>query len=186
MNDLSRGRRPPVEEKNKKFKIVKWLILLLLLLFLVKGCYTSYIDGNKGPSEPVIGGDFLPEGKDAKDMTEKEIKQAAQVAADSSYYNLLVYPEASFDQKTGAGNFKVKNSKSNVYPINVELTEVESGRVVYNSGAILPGQEINEVILDQIIDAGEYEMSAEVSIYNAETKLKQGIVSAKVSVSIKP
>lgn len=182
----SRGRRPPHQEDKKKSRFIKWVLLILLLLFLVKGCYDTYIDKGQGTDRVVVGENFLPEGKDAQEMSDDDLMKRAQEAADKSNFNLMVFPKAAFSASTGEGTFKVKNPNANAYPINVDLINKSTGSIVYSSGAIYPGEEINKVKLDQLIEAGEYEMSAEVTVYNAETKLKQGIVGAEVSVVVKP
>ncbi len=184
-NVQNRGRRPPDNQQKQRLKIIKWVLLVLLLAFIIKGCYTTYFDKEESDRSLIVG-DIMPDNKDAFEMSDEDIMKRAQDAADKSTFNLMVYPKATFSSRSGKGTFKVKNPKSNHYPISVNLCIKETSSVVYTSGAIYPGEEINSVTLDQMLDAGNYEMTAEVSVYNADTKLKQGFLSAEVSVTVTP
>lgn len=66
-------------EKQPENKRKKLLLLLLLLLLLSVGGYLIYQHFNQ-PDTPVtvVSGEFLPDGKDAKEISEKELANMAQ------------------------------------------------------------------------------------------------------------
>ncbi|MBO1306483.1 hypothetical protein JZO70_09940 [Enterococcus sp. 669A] len=171
-----------MEEKKKR---KKWLLLLALLLLLIGGYSVyHYFFATEPQAMSVISGDFLPEGKDAKQMSEEEIADLAQQKADASNFNMMIASEATISGSTQQGQLPIKNPESNVYPINVEIKDDESGEIIYTSGAILPGEEIDQIQLDQPLEKGTHKTTALFSLYDPQTKKKQGEVSAGVTISV--
>lgn len=172
-----------MEEKKKRKKRILLLLLLLLLLLGGYGVYHFFLSPKPIPMT-VISGDFLPEGKDATKMSEKELAVLAQKKVDESNFNMMIVSEAIIDSKTQTGQLAIKNPESNAYPINVEIKEDETGQLIYTSGAIYPGEEIKQVHLEQSLSAGEYHTTANFSLYDPQTKKKQGEVSAGVTLLV--
>lgn len=173
-----------MEEKKKKKK--KILILLLILLLIVGCSYSVYriFFDNKKENVSVLSGDFLPDGKDAKKMSDKELAKYAQSAANSSQFNMMISPTATFDEHTQKGILKIRNPETNAYPINVVVTDDKTGDIIYTSGAINPGEEVSDVQLEKKMTAGTYQTTALFSLYDAKTKEKKGEVSAAVEVIV--
>lgn len=173
-----------MEEKKKQKKRMLILILLLLLLLGGYGVYHFFFAPKPAPMT-VISGDFLPEGKDAKKMSDKELAALAQKKVDESNFNMMIVSEAVIDSTTQTGQLAIKNPESNAYPINVEIKEDKTGQLIYTSGAIYPGEEIKEVHLEHALAKGEYQTTATFSLYDPQTKKKQGEVSAGVTIFVK-
>ncbi|MGG5314541.1 hypothetical protein [Enterococcus sp. AZ072] len=171
-----------MEEKKKR---KKWLLLLALLLLLIGG-YGIYhfFFAPKPQAMSVISGDFLPEGKDAKKMSDKELADLAQQKADESNFNMMIASEATINSETQQGQLPIKNPESNAYPVNVEIKDDQTGDIIYTSGAILPGEEIDQVHLDKPLAKGTHQTTATFSLYDAQTKKKQGEVSAGVTILV--
>lgn len=166
-------------EKHKK------KILALLLLLLLIGGATGYFFSRKQPQAvSVVSGEFLPEGKDASKISGKELKQLAQKEVDKSKFNLMIVPEATIDEQTLTGNITIRNPEENAYPVNVEIRNLETDEIVYTSGAIQPGYEIKEGTLEKRLEKGEHKATALFSIYDPETKEKQGQVAAGITLKI--
>ncbi|WP_239253755.1 hypothetical protein [Listeria ilorinensis] len=171
-------------EKNKKRK--KWLLLLVLLLLLIGGGYGIYhfFFAPEPQTMSVISGDFLPEGKDATKMSDKEMAELAQQKADESNFNMMIASDATIDSKTQKGQLPIKNPESNAYPVNVEIKDDQTGDIIYTSGAIYPGEEITQVQLEKPLSKGTHQTTAIFSLYDPQTKKKQGEVSAGVTISV--
>jgi hypothetical protein len=170
----------PEDKKRKKKGL---LILLLCLLLLACGGYGVYHFFFNQPKETVsvISGDFLPQGKDAKKMSDKEIADTAQKAVDASKFNMMIGTEATIAAQTQAGTLKIKNPQTNSYPINVVITDDKTGDIIYTSGAIQPGEEVSHVQLEKKLEKGTYQTTAKFSLYDPKTKAKKGEVAAGVS-----
>ncbi|MDG3374960.1 hypothetical protein P5D95_26190, partial [Vibrio parahaemolyticus] len=82
------------------------------------------------------------------------------------------------------GKLMIKNSIQNNYPINVEIREKHTNKLVYTSGAIQPGYEIKDVTLEQTLTKGEYPSVALFSLYDPETNEKKGQVAAGITLTV--
>lgn len=172
--------KQPEDKKRKRL-----LLLLLLLLLLSVGGYFIYQHFNQ-PETPVtvVSGEFLPDGKDASKISNKELRQLAQQKVDKSKFNLMILPEATIDEQTMTGNITIRNPEENAYPVNVEIRNAETNEIVYTSGAIQPGYEIKEGTLEKRLEKGEHKATALFSIYDPETKEKRGQVAAGITLKI--
>lgn len=164
-----------MNQNQEEHKKRKWLLLLLLLLLLAIGGYFTYkIFFEKTEVASVVAGDFLPDGKDASKMTEEEVTKYAQEAVDQSNFNLRIVSEANFNKDTMKGNIAIQNPPQNTQPINVIVTLDNDKSKIYETGAIQPGEQIKEGTLSQKLNPGSYPATATFSIYNKDTKKKEG------------
>ena len=173
---------PQEEKKSKK----KRLLILLLCLLLVVGSYGVYHFFLNKPKEnvSVISGDFLPKNKDAKKLSDKEIAKFAQKKADASQFNMMIGSKAEIDGQSQKGKLNIKNPQTNVYPVNVVITDDQTGAVIYTSGAIEPGEEVSNVQLEKKLEKGTYRATARFSLYDSKTKAKKGEVAAAVNIIV--
>lgn len=170
------------EEKKKKKK--KLLLLLLFLLICIGGYFVyDYFKSNTTPAT-VVAGDFLPDGKDASKMTEKEVANYAQQAVDKSEFNMKIVSKATFSKDTMKGNLAIQNPPNNKQPVNVVVNLNGNGDKVYESGAINPGEEITEATLSKTLSPGTYDATATFNIYNPDTKKKQGQVKSILTLVV--
>lgn len=130
-------------------------------------------------------GSYLPDAKDAKEMSDKERKKLQEKEVDASKFTLSIYPEATFKNGKATGEIYIRNEESNAYPIAVQFVEEKSGEVIYESGAIQPGYEVTEGKLLKNLKKGNYKCTAEVSIFDPETKMYKGQTSAEVNLEVK-
>lgn len=136
------------------------------------------------PTE-IVAGSYLPDAKNAKKMSEKERKKAQEKEVDESKFTLSIYPEATFEDGKSTGAIYIKNDIKNAYPIAVQIVEDKSGDIIYESGAIEPGFEITEGELNKNLKKGKYKCTAEVSIYDPQTKKYKGQTAAEIEVEVK-
>lgn len=170
-----------VEKEEKKKK--KWLLLLLLLLTLVAGGTYYYFSTKQAPIQ-VVSGDYLPDVKDARQMSDKELKAAEQKVVDASKFNMVIKSQASFESGDSEGSLYIQNPVVNGYPINVVIRLDETKEEVYTSGAMSPGFEISGAKLDKVLAAGDYPATATFNIYDPETNQKRGQVQAGLTLQI--
>ncbi|GCF95309.1 hypothetical protein NRIC_32000 [Enterococcus florum] len=171
------------ETQDKKRKRGLLLLLLLLLLAGGYGAYRFFL-APKAQNMSVVSGDFLPEGKDAQKMSDQEIATLAQQTVDKSQFNLMIASESAIDAATQKGMLHIKNPETNGYPINVEIFDDQTGEILYTSGAIQPGEEVSEIQLEKPLNEGTHKTTALFSLYDPQTKQKQGEVSAGVTISV--
>ncbi|WP_291292091.1 hypothetical protein [Enterococcus sp.] len=167
------------QEKTKKKPKHKKLILLLLLVLLASGI-GLYVYFQKG-TVPIISADLLPEVGDANDQ---RLSERAQEIADANYFTLQINPEAIFEDGSSPGSIEIVNPGTNVYPIAVDIT-LSNGEIIYSSGAIHPNQFVENVNLITPLAKGEYQAKATINIYDPETKEKQGVTEAELTIIVK-
>lgn len=153
------------------------------MLLLLLGGFAVYNIIDNQPKE-IIGGSYLPDEKDAKKMTKEERKKAAEKEVDESKFTLSIYPEATFENGESIGDIYIRNEIENAYPISVEVVDDATGDVLYESGAIQPGYEVTEGQLIRKLPKGTYKCTANVSIYDPETKKYKGQTAAEIVIEV--
>lgn len=166
--------------KETKKRRLKWIILALLALVVVV-IGILYFTKETTPPTPVRSSELLP---DAKDATDAEVAEKAQELADANYFTLQITPHAVFETGSSEGKLEIANPSTNVYPISVEIRLADTAEVVYQSGAIQPNQFISRAKLDKVLDKGEYDAVARISIYDSESELRQGMTESQLKISI--
>lgn len=169
-----------VEEEKKKKK--RWLLLLLFLLALVLG--GGYYLWSHSSSQPLIAGDYLPNIKDAKKMSDQEIKAIEQQAVDASKFNMVIKPQAIFENSQAEGSLYIQNPATNAYPIDVVIHLDETQEQVYASGGMAPGFEINGAKLEKELAPGSYPATATFNIYDESSQEKRGQVQAGLTLEV--
>lgn len=169
------------QNRNERKKRNMTIIVLLLLLI---GGGVGYNTLKKNDNQQLIGGSFLPDGKDAKRMSQEELEKAAKKEVDLSKFTLNIYPEATFPDSKSEGQLYIKNDATNAYPISVEIIEDETGDILYESGAIEPGYEITNGILEKEMEKGNYTCTAKVSVYDPNTKACKGQTAAEMLLEV--
>lgn len=195
MNKKVEDRYQYKQGKDKKMAR-KWIIrifisvilLLLLLMLLHQFGYLRYPWEND--STPIVAGDLFPDGGDAKDgnlsgMTEEEILAQMQKIADASQFSFKINAKPIFENGSSAGNLRIENPNYNVYPMVVQITLDDTGKIIYDSGGILPNQHIDNAKLSSVLSKGTYKATAHLYAYDPDTKVCQGESAAKLTITIK-
>lgn len=89
-----------------------------------------------------------------------------------------------FESGTANGNLMIENSEINNNRFTVEITRDDTGETVYQSGALDPGQYVDDVPLDVALPAGEYACTATFSTYRLSDNSPIGQAAAGVTITI--
>lgn len=168
-----------MEQTHERAHKKRGLLWLLLFALIICGL-GAYFYFQKDPV-PIISADLLPEAGDA---TDQRLSERAQEIADANYFTLQINPEAVFEDGNSSGSIEIVNPGTNVYPITVDIT-LSNGELVYSSGAIYPNQFVENVNLITPLAKGEYQAKATINIYDPETKEKQGVTEAELTIIVK-
>lgn len=168
-----------MEQTHERAHKKRGLLWLLLFALIICGL-GAYFYFQKDPV-PIISADLLPEAGDA---TDQRLSERAQEIADANYFTLQINPEAVFEDGNSSGSIEIVNPGTNVYPIAVDIT-LSNGELVYSSGAIYPNQFVENVNLIIPLAKGEYQAKATINIYDPETKEKQGVTEAELTIIVK-
>ncbi|MGL6200677.1 MAG: hypothetical protein ACRC3H_17245 [Lachnospiraceae bacterium] len=162
-----KGRGDPLDDKNKNKK-KKWagriaaLIVILLLLLLV--LYRCGYDGREPNTDYIIGAGVKQGAMDNNDDAPEESSNGTS----SMRVKLNGYPV--FPDGKSSGNLRIENPAENSLNMNVEIKLNDTEEVIYESGAIPPNHYIDEDKLSVILEKGEYNATAYVTLYNPENE----------------
>ncbi|MFC0616119.1 hypothetical protein [Enterococcus faecalis] len=164
---------------NKKKASILFLCVVMIMIIIGYKLYTNNSSGE------LISGDLLPEVKDAKKLSEKDLDKLANQKVDETKFTLTIYPEAYFEDGSSEGQLYIKNEFHNHYPIAIEFIENETGETIYETGAIHPGYGIETATLTKVLPKGEHKSTAKVSVYDPKTQKYQGQTEAEVTIHVK-
>ena len=89
-----------------------------------------------------------------------------------------------FDSGTAGGNLMIENPDINNNRFTVEITRDDTGETVYRSGALDPGQYIDDVPLDVALPAGEYACTATFSTFRIADDTPIGQAAAGLTITV--
>lgn len=174
------GESIGANESNRKQKTTEMALVVVAITVLAGGL--GYYFYQSKEAVPLISADLLPESGDA---TDQRLSERAQEIADANYFTLQINPEAIFEDGQSTGSIEIVNPGTNVYPIAVDISLLSSGEVIYSSGAIYPNQFVENVALATPLAKGEYPAKATINIYDPESKEKQGVTEAELTIIVK-
>lgn len=148
-----------------------WVALLLLLAISVAGGTTWFLSMDKIKRSPLVDSSLLPDtGADVVNMSDKELQDLMQNAADKEYFQLKMNTVATFPSGSDYGEIQILNPPNNTNPIAIEIYLKDTNKRIYSSGGILPKQYIAKGKLEIPLKQGTYEALGVVRIYDETTK----------------
>lgn len=172
------------KEKNKKKKKWWFLLFFFLLAAVIGGALYYYLNQEEPAKKAtVVSGSFLPDEKDASEMTDKEIADYAQKEVKDSEFQMIIGSTITVDSNNNSSDIYIQNPPTNAYPIAVTIT-LDDGQTIYTSGAIKVGYEVKNATLDTHLDKGSYTGKALFKLYDAKTSQAKGQVAATVNVVV--
>ncbi len=167
MDMLEKEMIQPKEKKEDKKR--KWiLIVLLILLCLGAGGY--YFMHSWLPED-----NRLAREKDAKEgflpgMSEEEIQQMLNEKVAEGSVQISINSELIFRDGRSKGEIRVENSRNNHYLMVVEFIRKDTSELIYKSGAMEPGNYLEEARLDVDLAAGEYPVYVHFKNYDLKSE----------------
>lgn len=176
-------------EAKEKRKVDPKLILLILLVVLLVGALVWFVLGRGGSKSADGNGNLISFDESAQNgnlpgKTDEEIQDALNKVVEEGMFNISISPEIVFADGTSRGLVRIENIQANRYHMQVTITLDDSGRVVYQSGAIKPGQYIEYINLTTALSAGTYSATATFTALNQLSLEKIGTAAAKISIVV--
>ncbi len=169
----------PAEQPAKKSQR-KWTILAILLLLLIAAAIAVFIwltspdpdrDGLQPDANAKIGslsGDF--------DDLDKIVDEGMLT------FSINVTP--SFANGTSPGNLMIENAEINNNRFTCAIYRKDTGEQIYQSGALDPGQYIENAPLSVDLDPGTYPCTAYFSTYKLSDNTPIGQAAAEITVYV--
>lgn len=151
--------------------IAALLALLLIGLAMCHGCGDDWLDPN------AHDGSYA--GK-----THDQIVADLNAAVKEGEMNISVATVMQGRAGNPEVNVRFENIEANHWDQKCTLTLDETGEVLWQSGAIAPGQSIDNAKLSRSFDAGSYPVTATVTGYDRDTHEEKGKLAGKVTLYI--
>lgn len=167
------------EEKVRKKKL---LLLLLLLLLIGLLAIVSWRINQVEPAPFAVGG--FPGLADAEGIGEEQLQELAERHIDEMSTMIMIFPEISIETDGITALLWVQNVPTNDFGQNVILRLDGSDDLIYESGVILPGYQINQVELTQAIPSGEHSGIVTLEFYDLEEETLLGTTTVDVRLIV--
>lgn len=164
------------QEKAKRTKrIVVIVVLVLLVLALIAGAVYFF---NK-PADDGLATDPNVKVGSLTSSTEDLDK-----IVDEGMLTFSINSTPMFEDGTAAGNLMIENPDINNNRFTVTIYRDDTGEIIYESGALDPGQYIDDVPLDVDLEAGEYSCTAQFDTYRIADNTPIGQAAAGLTVHV--
>lgn len=160
------------KKRNKRLLIVGIIcIIIAVLLAVLSFCSNSWFDDEAT---------FISfEG-----MTEEEINDELNRRVSEGMMNIQIASTITFEDGNSEGAARIKNVEANNRDMKVVITLDSTGEVVYESGAIGPGQGIEKIRLTTSLPEGSYKATAMFTGYKLDTHKEIGSAGAVVNLEV--
>ncbi len=189
-SETGKQRNGDVTPTRSKLPIIIITIIAFLVVAVLVGVIVYLLqeraDGNTEPGEnqkekPYIGV-VTPDNVDDV-VTEMQGEQWEHTPI--GYYEVNMTTEWLFpDSKSVSSDAYVANAKSNQNPVYFTVAPAtDSSRIIYTSPLLLVGSELNQIKLDEQLDAGKYDCVLTYHLMDSNDN-EMSTVSVSVSITI--
>lgn len=162
------------KEETKKKNRKKWLLALLLFLFmLLAGWGILYKIFYHAP-EAVIANMEEIDNEFVEKMDPSQLKEYMQKQADKDYVHLKVDTKMTFKSTDEIGTVNIQNPPTNEEAIRVQTYIKGTKQLVYDSGRINPKEFVSKGKLSKKLSPGTYETDSKVTFLDLEDGAVEG------------
>jgi len=173
------------------FRIGAALLLIIALLITLHqfGVAFPWGSGTKG-SDLIQPGDILCDindnaaGGHLPGLTPEELRQRQEEEGDGQNLSCYINSAPVFANGKEPGNLEIENPEHNAFPVAVQIVLEKTGKVIYESGGLMPNQHIAWDKLQKPLKAGTYDAIAYINAYDPETKLWVGKSQRELIITV--
>lgn len=167
----------PTDGKKKNVRLLAIILLALLLIGAGAGLFFCSQHGGGWFDSNAITGSY--DGK-----TEEEILAELNGKVEEGMMGISISTVIPFDSANAEGEARIENMAVNHVDQKVTITLDDTEEVIYQSGAIAPGQYIPTITLDKKLEPGTYDATAMFVGYDQKTHEETGRAGARVKIII--
>lgn len=169
--------------KEQKSGKKKWIILLILLLLLAGGAGWYLLKSGGLTMDPQQSEGTLD------GMSEAEIREMLERKVEEGSLMISINSRPEFPDGESKGTLRIENSPQNRYLLIVKIylreTDGSDGELIYESGAIKPGNKIEEAKLDKALKKGTYPVTAYFEGYDIDTQSYIGKAASQLEIEVR-
>lgn len=171
------------EKEKDKAIVYKVIILILICIIFAMFCIlqgTSLAKDERKKTDANVIRQI-----DAKD-SEKEEEDLSKLEemVKEGHLRICINTNPIFKKSTLVGRVNVMNKEPNVRPIYLEIV-LDDGRVIYESGLIPVGYEIQDISLSEDLEIGVYSATAYFHSVDEESGEVCGSAGARMYITVK-
>lgn len=117
--------------------------------------------------------------------TQEEIQAELDRTVEEGMLNISIASVIDFESPTAPGTAYIENVPSNIYNMQVRITEDATGDVLYESGILQPNQYIEDIVLAKSLSAGSHPATATFIALDPTTYDEVGQAAAKITLNVK-
>lgn len=174
-----KGTRTKQEKKRKK------IVILAVLIVAAAAVLCLWLSGMfAGRAAPRFVADDRAQDVGYENMDRRDILAGLQEQADKSNFSFKINSNPVFENAQSEGTLYIENPVANGYDMRVVITLDDTGKTVYESGMISPGQGIVRDTLDTPLEQGSYPATATIYAHDPDTKTEIGKAAAALEIKI--
>lgn len=117
--------------------------------------------------------------------TQEEIQAELDRTVEEGMLNISIASVIDFESATSPGTAYIENVPSNIYNMQVRITEDATGDVLYESGILQPNQYIEDIVLAKALSSGSHPATATFIALDPTTYDEVGQAAAKITLNVK-
>ena len=172
----------PITVQKPKRRKWPWLVLALLIATAATALVLYTLSGDAPWFDPNAG-EGLAGIKD-EDIQAYLDEKVGEGMMNITVLSKLVFENGTTTDPDHPAELGFNNIPGNHVDQKLVITLDDTGEVIYESGAISPGQNIHYAILNRELDPGTYEATATVTGFNRDTHDEEGSLAAKILVLV--
>jgi hypothetical protein len=172
------------EKKGRRGKTQIVIILLLLLVIggLIFAIVQIYLASH--PKTPDYEREVAAKLGQLEGKSEAEIQAELDRVVEEGMFHISINTNPVFYDGTSEGNLEIENVPSNLYLMRVEITDNETGDLLYSTKYIEPNNHIQKAALDKELAAGAYPATATFYAYDPETLTEMGSTACEITLYV--
>ena len=171
------GKGEDTKKGKKKRRLVMGAIIAALLALLLVGLAMCHGCGDDWLDPSARDGSYA--GK-----SQEQIIADLNANVQEGMMNISVATVMQGKEGSDTVNVRFENIAANHWDQKCTITLDETGEELWQSGAIKPGQSIDNAKLSRTFDAGTYPVTATVTGYDSDTHEEKGKLAGKVTLYI--
>lgn len=174
-----------VKTKKKTLAVIISLALIIVALTWI----VLWLTLGNGAERHNSGGALISFDDSAQSghlpgKSDEEIQAELNRIVEDGMFNISIGSQIIFPDGASEGAANIENIEANHYHMQVTITLDDTGKIVYKSGAVKPGQYLELITLLEDLDAGTYNATATFTALDLESLKAVGQTAAKITLVI--
>jgi hypothetical protein len=170
--------------RGQKGKVHGVNILLLVLIIGALAYTVVKIYWNSHPKTPDYEREITAKLGQLDGKSEAEIQAELNRVIEEGMFHISINTMPVFPDNKSEGNLEIENVPNNHYLMRVEITDNDSGGLLYSTKFIEPNSHIQKAALEKELAAGEYPAIATFHAYDPNTLTEIGSTSCEMMLYV--